>query len=68
MQISNETIYALLKEFKDDTTTHLSKLNGQVQKNTEFRFKIMGGFAVVTAIGVTSIIGVVLLFFKIALS
>ena len=43
---------------------HLEKLNGQTAKNTAFRNKAMGGFTVIGAIGVCSIIGVVVLWIK----
>ena len=50
-EFSNETIYMLLKTFKDNTETHLKELNGAVKKNTGFRQKAIGGFAVISFIG-----------------
>lgn len=55
-KVSNETIYALLEEFKNDTTKHLAKLNGQVSDNTQFRLKALGGMIVIGFLGIGGIV------------
>jgi len=61
---SNAVIHALLLEFKKNTEDHFEKLNGQVGKNTAFRNKSLGGFAVISFIGLSSIVGTILLWTK----
>ena len=54
-----------LQIFKKNTENHLTKLNGQVIKNTSFRNKAMGGFAVISFVGIGSLVGIVLLWLSI---
>ncbi len=44
---------------------HLEKLNGKVAENTKFRQMAKGGFAVISFIGVSSLVGIVLLWFSV---
>ena len=55
MPPSNETIFALLSEFKTENSKEhkviinwLKQTNGKVMVNTKFRWLILGGFTVVT--------------------
>jgi len=53
---SNETIYALLKEFREETKEHFKTLNRQTSKNTAFRNKAVGGFILIGFLGASILI------------
>ena len=51
VNLTGKTIACLGLSFKENTENHLTELNGAVIKNTGFRQKAMGGFAVMSFIG-----------------
>ena len=71
-EFSNETIYELVKAFKEENkkehweiSNHLDKLNGQVAKNTSYRNKALGVVATLGFLGISSLFGLIALWVKV---
>ena len=69
---SIETIEALINEkFDRNDVQHneiikrLDKTNGNVSRNTKFRWLICGGLTVVSFLGISSFLGVIALWLKV---